>query len=289
MISQALKDVLIEKTSLEIQGIQEISGGDINSSYKVNTKQGDFFLKVISGKLGHDILFAEKGNLEFLSRIKKIRIPEIIDFGQTGNESCLLIEYLEFTSTDVKFWENFGHQLAQLHLESSDQFGSNKNNFIGRLEQCNQYRKAQKDHIWLDRFLPQIQSIEKANLLDLRTLKALYTLESVISRNIPVEPASAIHGDLWSGNFSSINDSNPVIYDPASSYSHREFDLSMMCLFGTIPSNFFSAYHACYPLEKDWQRRMSLFQIYYLMVHINMFGNSYAAGLNTKLKDWVKG
>ncbi|MCQ0110639.1 fructosamine kinase family protein [Zhouia sp. CL16] len=30
-----------------------------------------------------------------------------------------------------------------------------------------------------------------------------------------------------------------------------------------------------YPLEKGWQKRLDIWQLYYLLVHLNLFGSSY--------------
>ena len=69
----------------------------------------------------------------------------------------------------------------------------------------------------------------------------------------------------------------PALYDPAVYYGHREIDLAMTELFGGFPSRFYEAYNANFPLEPDYKNRRLLYQLYPLMVHMNLFGGGYAA------------
>jgi fructosamine-3-kinase len=91
----------------------------------------------------------------------------------------------------------------------------------------------------------------------------------------PVEPPSLLHGDLWSGNFMTDVSGHPCMYDPAVYYGHREMDLAMTKLFGGFPEQFYAVYNECFPLEKGWQERMDLCNLYPLMVHVNLFGGNY--------------
>ena len=92
---------------------------------------------------------------------------------------------------------------------------------------------------------------------------------------LPLEPPALIHGDLWSGNFLADETGQAVLIDPAVSYSHREMDLAMSRLFGGFAPGFYRAYHAAYPLEKGLEERIKIYQLYYLLVHVNLFGGGY--------------
>ena len=41
----------------------------------------------------------------------------------------------------------------------------------------------------------------------------------------------------------------PVFFDPAVYYAHREIELAFMTLFDRQPSNFYTAYEEVFPLE----------------------------------------
>jgi len=91
----------------------------------------------------------------------------------------------------------------------------------------------------------------------------------------PEEPPALIHGDLWSGNFLSAAADTPVLIDPAVSFSHREMDLAMSQLFGGFSPRFYQAYQEAYPCQPRLEERLEIYQLYYLLVHVNLFGEGY--------------
>ena len=91
----------------------------------------------------------------------------------------------------------------------------------------------------------------------------------------PKEQPALLHGDLWSGNYMVDSNGNPMLIDPAIYYGHREMDIGMMHLFGGFHSDLFDAYNERYALEKDWPERIRFNQLYYLLVHLNLFGMGY--------------
>ena len=72
-----------------------------------------------------------------------------------------------------------------------------------------------------------------------------------------------------------IQKGDPVFIDPAVSFGDRELDLAMAQIIRRISSEFFQRYQQVFPLEKDWQERVPVYQLYYLLVHLNLFGESY--------------
>ena len=89
------------------------------------------------------------------------------------------------------------------------------------------------------------------------------------------EPPSRLHGDLWGGNLHVAPDGDPVLIDPAVYGGHREVDLAMMRLFGGFGSTVFESYTNAFPLTEGWKERVLLYQLYPLMVHLNLFGGHY--------------
>jgi fructosamine-3-kinase len=58
-------------------------------------------------------------------------------------------------------------------------------------------------------------------------------------------------------------------------YGHRETDMAMARLFGGFEEVFYDAYNHAYPLLPGWEKRVELFQLYPLLVHLNLFGGGY--------------
>ena len=84
---------------------------------------------------------------------------------------------------------------------------------------------------------------------------------------------SLLHGDLWNGNYLIASDGTPYLIDPAIYYGHHEVDIAMSMLFGGFGNEFYKAYHASLPLAKEAEARFQMYQLYYLLLHLNMFGN----------------
>jgi fructosamine-3-kinase len=83
-----------------------------------------------------------------------------------------------------------------------------------------------------------------------------------------------VHGDLWNCNVQFTADGAAVL-DPACSYGHREVDLAMAALFGGFPGEFLAGYEAEWPLLQGSEERRAIYQLYYLLVHVNLFGGGY--------------
>jgi fructosamine-3-kinase len=87
--------------------------------------------------------------------------------------------------------------------------------------------------------------------------------------------ASLLHGDLWSGNYAYTREGEPVIFDPAVYYGDREADLAMTELFGGFGREFYAAYREAYPLDEGYAVRKTLYNLYHVLNHLNLFGGGY--------------
>jgi len=86
---------------------------------------------------------------------------------------------------------------------------------------------------------------------------------------------SLLHGDLWSGNYAFDAQGRPVIFDPAVYFGDRETDLAMTELFGGFPAAFYAAYNAAWPLDAGYATRKTLYNLYHILNHFNLFGGGY--------------
>lgn len=112
----------------------------------------------------------------------------------------------------------------------------------------------------------------------------LDTFYKKLEQLIPEEKSSLIHGDLWSGNYLINAQDQPCLIDPAVSYAPREMDLAMMRLFGGFEHRLFLAYDKAFPLEEDWEERLQLWQLYYILGHVNLFGGNYYTSAKAIIK-----
>jgi fructosamine-3-kinase len=58
----------------------------------------------------------------------------------------------------------------------------------------------------------------------------------------------------------------------------------MMRLFGGFPSRTFAAYEEAFPLLPGHEERVELYQLYFLLVHVAIFGAGYLAQTNRCLR-----
>lgn len=77
-----------------------------------------------------------------------------------------------------------------------------------------------------------------------------------------------------------------MLIDPDVFYGDRELDLAMTTIFGGFDENFYSAYTATYPLEPDFKERLPWYQFYYLLAHLNLFGEMYGSAVDQILNHY---
>lgn len=101
------------------------------------------------------------------------------------------------------------------------------------------------------------------------------------------EPPALLHRDLCRGNWLISSTDEPVLIDPAVYYGHREAELAMCHLFGGFPPAFFADYdEAWLPLEGR-PDRLPLYQLYHLLNHLNLYGESYEQAVDRILQRYV--
>lgn len=273
VVTNAIESLLDE----DIVSVKPISGGDINEARLVTTPSHAYFLKMNDGPNGGAMLQTEQLGLELLGEYlpTSLEVPAVIGYTTAGSYACLVLEYIESGQAWPVFWQVFGRGLADLHRCGHSDFGLDHNNFIARLPQNNEYLPDWPSFYYERRLQPQAILAYEARLLELHDMEQLQQLGRRLADWYPNEPPSLIHGDLWSGNYLVSAEGRPILIDPAVSYSHREMDLAMSRLFGGFPAEFYTAYHEAYPLAAGWEERLELGQLYYLLVHLNLFGKSY--------------
>lgn len=253
------------------------SGGCINRGLILNGADGrNYFVKLNqASKL--TMFEAEAAGLRELIAAQAIRIPEPLTQGLAGDQSFLVMEWLDLSPLDRRKepGHKLGEQLAGLHRKTGHAFGWERDNTIGTTPQLNsietdwiQFYRDQRLRRQLE--LAALHGASSA-LLDSgeRLLASIYEFFP----GYAPQP-SLLHGDLWSGNAGYLAD-EPVLFDPAVYYGDRESDIAMTELFGGFPDVFYAAYKANWPLDPGYATRKLLYQLYHLLNHFNLFGGTY--------------
>jgi len=283
MIPQPAIDFCSRNGYGKIRNATPLGGGCINNATRLETENGSLFLKTNS-HCPLDMFEREAEGLNALrppppsatspmgeGRGGGVRVPKVFCVGA----NFILLEYIEAGSRKNNFWETLGEQLAQLHLRTSPRFGFDHNNYIGSTPQINTWEEDGYKFFAEHRLLYQAELAKKNHLLDSANYQLLITLLKKLPSLIPSQPASLLHGDLWSGNIHTDEGGSPVLIDPAAHYGWGESELAMMNLFGSTPDKFFKAYESARPLESGYKERFDLYNLYHLLNHANLFGGSY--------------
>lgn len=274
-LPDALADAFEKAIGEKILEARSIHGGDINEAWKVSTQLNKFFIKVNTSAQAQQMLFTELRGLKLLSDSKTILCAEPITCENTGEYSFLVLSYIEEGIKSNSFWQLFGQQLAELHKQSQEKFGLNFDNFIGWLPQSNTEHTNWSDFYIQERLAPQLKLAYEQRLIEENWIKTFEQFFKKLPDLLPEERPALIHGDLWSGNFLANQEGIPVLIDPAPYYGHREVDLAMTRLFGGFSPLFYQSYQENFPLQVGFEERIALYQLYYLMVHLNLFGRTY--------------
>jgi len=271
-------------TPVIIDSFSHVGGGSINDTYKVNSNEGTFFVKKNSASLYPQMFEKEALGLKILNNAKTIELPEVIAYGESGNDSFLILKFINSRSKSDSFWDDFGRQLASLHKNSDKHFGLNHDNYIGSLHQSNYKHDKWSDFFREERLEKQVRLSRNNGAIDAGTVTAFDRFYARLENIFPSEPPALLHGDLWGGNFMVSEKGNPVIIDPAVYYGHREMDLGMSKLFGGFDQQFYNSYNTHYPLENGWKERLDYCNLYPLLVHVNLFGGGYLQSVKTILR-----
>jgi len=276
-LQQALEDAL----NTQLVSATLLSGGMVNQAARVEAQDGPIFVKwhedAPSG-----LFAAEANGLCALGVTNTIRVPQVLTFRDAAPAALayLALEYIEERrpADQAVFTSNFAEALAALHRStfSPDGFGLPEDNYLGTLRQINTPHAHWPTFYRDCRLLPQIEIAQQRKLLppdrERLLMQVIDNLETLLS-DLEAKPC-LLHGDLWSGNFLTVGNEAAVI-DPAVYYGEREIEMAFVELFGGFPPGFIETYSAAYPLDAGYVQRRPLHQLYYLLVHLNYFGETY--------------
>lgn len=284
MIPENIVASLQSKLGSELNKITPLHGGDINQAARIETADGEIFFLKWNTSAANDMFEKEAKGLKLLNNAGAgLHIPVV----HVAKDDFLLLEFIPEGGGKAESGRQFGKALAQLHQQTSDQFGLDHNNYIGRLPQSNTFHSNWADFFALERIEPQIKMCVETNKLDSSILRKVQGMYKKFGAIFPTELPALLHGDLWSGNFMFTKSGKTSIYDPAVYFGHREMDLAMTRLFGGFSADFYDGYNEIYPLQGGFDNRISIYNLYPILVHANLFGGSYARQAENIIKRYA--
>jgi fructosamine-3-kinase len=292
---------------------RRVGGGCIHHALEVTTSRGPLFLKWNRGPAAA-AFSAEARGLDALRAITSdesfIAVPHVIGFEDAEGADglgWLALDYLPPSGQATDYEVRLGRGIAHLHTQppparaTSDDpqpsateprspatqpeplpaptWGWHEDNRIGPLVQRNPDSTNWGAFWRTARLEPRVLHAEQQDALRPgdRTLlhRVLDATESVLA-DIGADQVSLVHGDLWAGNMHPGPDGRPVLVDPAAYRGHREVDVAMAELFGGLSARAMAVYEETAPLSDAYRDvRRPLYQLYYLLAHLNLFGAEY--------------
>nr|WP_240923861.1 fructosamine kinase family protein [Mariprofundus ferrooxydans] len=257
-----------------------VGGGSINEAYCLHGQTAaqavTYFVKC--NRPDWLVMFeAEADGLQELGKAGAICVPEPVCHGTAATKAWLVTEYICFAAPAAGSNARLGRELAALHRCQAERFGWSRDNTIGSTPQLNTPSDS-----WVDFFRDQRLGFQlsltakrgfSASLQD-KGERLQADLGHFFSAYRP-QP-SLLHGDLWGGNRGFDQAGTPVLFDPAVYYGDREADIAMTELFGGFDAAFYAAYCEAWPLDAGYGVRKSLYNLYHILNHANLFGGGYA-------------
>ena len=253
-------------------------GGCINQTARFSDGNTTYFVKR-NRRECLAMFRAEAAGLEAIADTRTIRVPKPVCHGVAENDAFLVLEWLELSRGNQESWREMGKRLAALHrYDVGGRFGWPMDNTIGATPQINGFIESWGPFFAERRLEFQWKSgVRRGG--NFPKLRALISRVPDMLADHRVRP-SLVHGDLWSGNAAFADQGEPVMFDVAVYFGDREVDLAMSELFGGFPADFYRAYNEEYPLPQGYERRRTLYNLYHVLNHFNLFGGHYEAQAN---------
>ncbi|QJW91837.1 phosphotransferase [Spirosoma taeanense] len=281
--------------TVEVIEMQFLAGGDISTAAQVFSSEGVFFVKwsqvLPNPELESDAgqlnpFEAEARGLDLLRQTDALTIPWVIGHGHQASMAYLILEFIDSGTPAKTYWETLGQALAVVHSHTQLKFGLDFANYIGSLPQSNTPMPNGAEFFFEQRLLPQAGMAFYKGLLSRTCYDALFRLRDRLPALLPNERPALLHGDLWSGNVMVTKVGQPALIDPAVYYGLREAELAFTKLFGGFHQRFYDAYDEAFPLEESFSERIAIYNLYPLLVHVNLFGSGYVSGVERVLKQF---
>ena len=284
-----------------IGSVRPVGGGCINNTSRLATGRRAYLLKwnatAEPGSFEQEIR-----GLRLLAAANAVRVPAAyatdadLAEGHAGCPAFLLLEWLEPSGDQDP--ARLGEQLAALHrldripaglsgfnAPPDPAYGLDHVNLLGSTPQANDWRAGWPEFFADCRIRPQMELAARTGRLNAarrRNLERLIERLPGLLGGVDRRP-SLIHGDLWSGNVIP-GPGGLSLIDPAVSFSDREAEIAYTELFGGFSRRFYDAYNHAWPLDPGYPHRRDLYNLYHLLNHLNLFGESYGPGVDAVLR-----
>jgi protein-ribulosamine 3-kinase len=261
----------------EIIECRLIKSGRVADIWKLKLSSGCYCIKQYKDSSALLRQQAEMKDLSLLSELIPDAIPKMHkDLANHCDGHLICLDWIENNGPGNPSRSSAAELISALHQKNADYAGLHYDNFIGELTQYNS-EATDWPSFWVSsRLLPQLNLAIENKFLQAGELKNLEKYISGITAYLPdLNSFSLLHGDLWNGNVLTDQMGRSFLIDPAVYYGDTWVDLAMTKLFGGFAPEFYDEYFERSNIDSKGEELIPHYQLYYLMVHLNMFGRSY--------------
>jgi len=243
---------------------QPLSGGDLSAIFRITLADGRDVVAKQGATASREAVMLEA------IRVTGAPAPEVL----AADGDWLFLELLRGSSGVRGAWGSLAAALALLHRDDAGTYGWPENHAFGHVEIVNT-PGSDWPAFWAEhRLRCHLPHIDPA------LGRRIEALADRLPNLLPARPhAALLHGDLWGGNVMTEDGRITGLIDPACYHGHREVDVAMLTLFDAPPPAFFAALD----LEPGWRERQPIYRLWPLLVHLRLFGNSYAGSVASEL------
>jgi len=264
----------------DIADVVPVAGGSINRTAVISLVDGTSLFVKQHHNPPERFFDAEADGLDALNELCSLRVPLVVH----ADREFLLLENLGCGPESRHFWVRLGEGLAELHGKPQSNFGFRRDNYCGRTLQKNPPMQNGFEFFARHRLLHLASVAQRNGVLPGAYHRKIEYIATHLDQLLPSADPALIHGDLWSGNVHCDLKGQPALVDPACYWGWAEAELAMTTLFGEFPAEFYSSYEANYPIENDWRERAAIYNLYHLLNHLILFGESYLIQIKTAIK-----
>ncbi|MFS0647406.1 fructosamine kinase family protein [Siminovitchia sp. 179-K 8D1 HS] len=269
-----------------IRKMKRVRGGSINESFFVETEKNKYFIKCHPNPPKHFFSLEAKG-LWYIKETETISVPNVLAYSDEKEAAFLVLEWIEGQETK-NTQATLGHQLAAMHEHAGMKHGFPKDTYIGILPQPNGIYDSWLEYYRDRRLRTQLELGIEHNMITGKRREQMERLLQRLGDWIPGDAKpSYLHGDLWGGNWMSGPGGRPYLIDPSFLFGDRHFEIAFTELFGGFSQAFYRAYSDRFSLDSHYEEKKPLYQLYYLLVHLNIFGELYGTQVDAVLKRYV--
>ncbi len=261
---------------------EPLNVGEINQCSVISDGQTRLFVKTNhKDHLPH--YHAEADNLTALLQTETLLVPNVTCYGVTKINAFLVASYFPTKPlTDITNAEQFGQQLAQLHLWGEQkEFGFDQDNYFTDFVQPNCWHKKWCTFYAEQRIGWQLQLLKEKGVFFTDIDNTVNDIKLTLANHTPTP--SLLHGNLSNKNIAQTY-CGVITFNPACYWGDRECDLAQLELSPPLLDAFMQGYQTFYPLSDNYLERQSLYQLYPLLVKCNLYGGNYLQACIEQLK-----